>query len=356
MNRLTPFRRAVVPAALVALAGAVVFAGPLNPPAGPVAPSYKTLTEVEPRTAINSTNTPSGGSSAVYAITQPGSYYLTENLVVPTGSTGIWVNADYVTIDLNGFSIIGAQGSVMGISSFGSNPVNPVIKNGTVTSCGSDGINLAGSPGAKILDVTAIGNHDKGIVVGTNSLLRNCVVTNSAGVGYFSAGYSTFDHCKASGNATGFNLQTGGDVLESCGAVSNTGVGINATNHVRIVNCVVSSNTTQGIACGSDSQIMGCQVYDNGSGGAAGIWAQGSYNRIEGNDCLSNGFGIYVGGANNFIFRNTVGASSQTNFHIAATNHVGTIISAGVNGALINGSSGGGMGTAETDPYANLVY
>jgi hypothetical protein len=50
-----------------------------------VAPTYKTLHEVEPRVTINATNTP-GDDGAIYRITQPGSYYLAEN--VPGGQPG----------------------------------------------------------------------------------------------------------------------------------------------------------------------------------------------------------------------------------------------------------------------------
>src|SRR5438094_785381 len=47
MNRTT-----LISAAAVALAATLLLAGPLNPPAGPVASTYKTLSEVEPRIAI----------------------------------------------------------------------------------------------------------------------------------------------------------------------------------------------------------------------------------------------------------------------------------------------------------------
>src|SRR2546423_12808745 len=53
----------------------LLFAGPLDPPAGPVTSSNKTLGEVEPRTPVNATNTPGDGIS-LFKITQPGSYYL----------------------------------------------------------------------------------------------------------------------------------------------------------------------------------------------------------------------------------------------------------------------------------------
>lgn len=40
-----------------------------------------------------------------YAISQPGSYKLSGNLVVPTGQNGILFQSSNVTLDLNGFSI-----------------------------------------------------------------------------------------------------------------------------------------------------------------------------------------------------------------------------------------------------------
>jgi hypothetical protein len=43
-----------------------------------VASTYKTLSEIEPRIALNQANTP-GSASKLFRITQPGSYYLTGN-------------------------------------------------------------------------------------------------------------------------------------------------------------------------------------------------------------------------------------------------------------------------------------
>ena len=81
MNRT----RLAVALALSASAGLLI-AGPLTPPAGPVGPTYKTLSEVEPRTALNAANTP-GDASNLFIISQPGSYYLTGP--ISTGLTAI---------------------------------------------------------------------------------------------------------------------------------------------------------------------------------------------------------------------------------------------------------------------------
>src|SRR6187397_293339 len=96
-----------IAAALVVACG-LLFAGPMDPPAGPVTSTYKTLTEVEPRTAINAVNTP-GDAQNVFRITQPGSYYLTGNVIAAGGKHGITVTVSNVTIDLNGFALDGSS-------------------------------------------------------------------------------------------------------------------------------------------------------------------------------------------------------------------------------------------------------
>src|SRR6185369_6283182 len=73
--------------------------GSLNPPGAP-APTFKTLSQVEPRFPISDFQT---------NLTIPGSYYLVTNLFSGTNSNdaiNIRTNISNITIDLNGFSII----------------------------------------------------------------------------------------------------------------------------------------------------------------------------------------------------------------------------------------------------------
>src|SRR6476661_1617880 len=87
--------------------------GSLTPP-GPPAPTMKRLDEVEPRTNLQATSAPAGVDTTnpnyQFVITQPGSYYLSTNLAV-TKANGIQINAEGVTLDMNGFQISRASGS-----------------------------------------------------------------------------------------------------------------------------------------------------------------------------------------------------------------------------------------------------
>ena len=69
MNRKL-LRVSATSAVLIAGVAAISIAGPLDPPAGPITATYKTLAEVEPRTAINATHTP-GDADSIFKITQP---------------------------------------------------------------------------------------------------------------------------------------------------------------------------------------------------------------------------------------------------------------------------------------------
>src|SRR5256714_14696119 len=107
--------------------------GSLAPP-GPPAPTMKKLDEIEPRTNLQATPAPpgvdTGSADYQFIITQPGSYYLSANLVV-TKTNGIQINAEGVTLDLNGFQIsrVSPDGNGIEISNVGH---RATIRNGTV--------------------------------------------------------------------------------------------------------------------------------------------------------------------------------------------------------------------------------
>ena len=107
-------------ALLLAITSIVALAqGPLTPPGAP-APTMKTLAQIEPRTPI----------SAPMTISQPGSYYLANDV---TGE--ITIDANDVTLDLNGFTVRSSGSNGIGISS-GNPRTNVTIRNGSVAGNG----------------------------------------------------------------------------------------------------------------------------------------------------------------------------------------------------------------------------
>jgi hypothetical protein len=77
----------------------VVAQGNLTPPGAP-GPTFKTLSQIEPCTAIT--------NSGAVTISQSGSYYLTTNITVAAGNA-ITITANNVTLDLNGFTIASTE-------------------------------------------------------------------------------------------------------------------------------------------------------------------------------------------------------------------------------------------------------
>src|SRR2546426_476732 len=107
---------------LCVLPGWLFAQGSLTPPGAP-APLFKTLQQVEPRIPISVIPT---------NLSVPGSYYLTTNLTQTTNAAGITIGASDITLDLNGFALIGTNGTADGITHASIPRTNICIRNGTV--------------------------------------------------------------------------------------------------------------------------------------------------------------------------------------------------------------------------------
>ncbi|MBM3992059.1 MAG: right-handed parallel beta-helix repeat-containing protein [Planctomycetes bacterium] len=402
---------------LAVAAAAILAVGDLNPPAGAVAATGKRLTEIEPRIPISATTTP-GDADSLFKITQPGSYYLTGNVGGVINKFGIEITASGVTVDLNGFDLLGVAGSLSGVRTTVAGLSGIAVINGSIRSWGGDGIELTannclvrdirasgngaygvylGSSHNKVIDCTLSLNVGEGVYTFQSSTISNCSAYQNGGSGVATGGANTISNCTAFGNVIGITVLEASTV-SNCTAYNNTGVGISAQTGSVISNCTASQNTGDGFSTGSNVNVSncwaesndgdgirvddGCSVIDCGTGrnmldgirfrgscvirgnvcrfngdlgDGANIHATGSDNRIEGNNCSLADRGIDVDFAGNIIIQNTC-SGNTTNWDIVANNVFGPILDrrAPASAAVLGNSAASSTGT--TDPSANFTY
>jgi parallel beta-helix repeat protein len=250
-------------------------AGPLNPPAGAVTPTAKPLAEIEPRTPIDAANTP-GDADSLFRITAPGSYYLTGNVTGVSGKHGIEIGSGAgpgVTIDLNGFTLIGVTGALDGVSATAT--VNGIcIRNGTVRNWPGRGINLGSfvQAGSLVADIRAISNTSTGISLSGTFTVLGCVALSNGGSGISGDGAITLTGCTATSNSGhGFSTSTsslaGACSLTGCTALSNGANGFSVGVRTTLAACAAARNTAHGFQTGDGCVLTNCSAGSNGVSG-----------------------------------------------------------------------------------------
>jgi parallel beta-helix repeat protein len=330
---------AIVGVGMVVASGYLA-AGPLSPPAGPVASTYKTLAEVEPRIAINATNTP-GDANSLYKITQPGSYYLTGNITGVAGKHGIEIAASGVSLDLNGFDLVGVagMGAFDGVSVGLAGRTNLTIRNGSVRGWGRDGINCADllTLGGCVEDIAASGNAARGIATGSLSSVTGCTAVNNGGHGIESGGTSTLRGCTAYDNGgNGIDIDIASTIL-NCTASNNGGSGVRAGSASTLTGCVAYFNTGDGIGIISGCTLSACTA---GSNQAAGFFAIDSCTFVACTSRGNDGHGI-VAGASTTVLDSTVTQNDENGIDVGADSSVRkcTSQSNGSHGIITRGHS-----------------
>lgn len=299
----------------------LALAGPLDPPPGPVTPTGKTLTEIEPRVAINAANTP-GDSSTVFRITQPGSYYLSDNILGQASKNGIVIAADNVTLDLNGFACIGAVGSGHGITGFAGTESNVAIRNGTVRDWGGSGVYNLGR-NIFIAEIRAEANGGYGIGAGAQAVITRCVAKGNQGFAGIGVAYwSTVTDCISRENSgAGFEASSG-TVFRGNIAQHNQGSGIRVDSTCVVERNLASDNVGAGIKVGYNGPAFG--------------------NRLDDNHVVGNGIGIEVSGDGSTVIRNSARANT-INYSVAPGNVFPPVVDAS-------------SADTNTNPFANIGF
>ena len=239
---------------LLALGTATVFAqGILTPPSGAPVAGMKTLTQVEPRTPIE---------TLPITISTSGSYYFTQNLqFTATSGDAISITSPNVTLDLNGFTLSSTAGVTgRGISVTGGLN-NVTIRNGKIA--GNSTVSPATIAG---FDNGIYANASGGIPFGA---FRNLTVEDMQVSGCRTFGivayYGTVTHCTVAANG-GEGLSASESVITGCIAKYNGGHGIFGSSST-VNNSLAISNAKDGIVV--SGSITGCVAQGNNTSAGA---------------------------------------------------------------------------------------
>jgi parallel beta-helix repeat protein len=338
-----------------------LIAGPLDPPAGPIASTPKPLAEIEPRLAINANNTPGDAdvSPSLFKITQPGSYYLTGNINVATAQSAIEIASSNVTLDLGGFAIIGGDVGINGVNVPDGMLRAVAIRNGTVSGFTASGVYAAFATSVSLRDLTVTACQ-VGARIGGNARIKDCTFVENAGAGMIMTADGTVESSVFNDNGTyGLSGQNGITVR---GSTFNDNVdrGLSLLFNSLVVDCVAKNNESHGFWLQGGGVISNCQassntgagIYLNGEGSAVnntvhtngrGIVAAGSASRIDSNHVTFNTTsGIQTLNADNIITRNTA-RGNGTNYNIPAGEYAQIITNPG-------------SAFVATNPWANFAY
>lgn len=375
-----------------------LYAGPLNPPAGPITSTGKTLSEVEPRIAVNATNTP-GNANFQFDITQPGSYYLTGNITGVSGKGCIELHTG-VTLDLNGFSLIGVPGSLSGVYI---NASRVVVRNGTIIGF-NIGVDAYEADGARFQNLNVHNPTAQCFKASVSAVLENCmaqygtigfdvfesaVLTNCTSRYASQYGFEVEDGCTLTNCTTtraeiGFFVH-GPCVLKGCTSEQNTLDGYRVEESTVLTDCIALDNTVVGFYTIARCRVTRCTARDNqygffateanaivectsSSNSAYGIYIDGNANTVErstfhentasglylptgqGNSIDSNlftyngSYGVNVTSTDNLFVRNRARSNTLGNYMIGAGNDYGVLL------------SNPGAGFTSSAAWANFAY
>lgn len=246
-------------------------------PSGPPGATMLTLSQVQPRTPVDTVHTP-GNSANEFIIANPGSYFLTTNIIGVSSEDGLYISASDVTLDLNGFSMIGPATADSAIIVSGG-ATNVTVRNGTISGWGS---------------------------------LYNAIASQGNNV--------EFENLNISGELVGITCFGDGGVIKNC-TLSRTGqygIDLNSSSSNYLISCNTFIENNTG---------------NNGNGAAIYIGSVG--NHIDGNCVIASssaGYGLWVANSNNVVIRNSITGNAANNYAISVSpNDVGPIGNASTN-------------------------
>ena len=302
-----------------------------------------------------------GNGLPPFTISEPGSYYFTQDILVTSGNNidGITIDSDDVTLDLNGYSLR-AESSVDsrdGIYVLGVQQ-NITIKNGKVSGWKGDGIDASFTDESTFKNLQVENNELDGLNVDSNCLILNCQANNNGvdGIqcddgsvvvdcsaslngdnGFEVSEICVVQRCNSYGNASdGFAIHSG-SIVEDCLAYQNDIHGFDAALGCRLMTCTANNNGANGFDLENACFLIDSQASNNGycindpscestpgNNTASGLSGYGNGVKIFGNSSIVNStfnsndrVGIRIVSADCFVSNNT--CTGNTNVGIYNT-------------------------------------
>lgn len=347
----------------VLLAGArQAHAGPLNPPPGPVTPTGKTLSDVQPRRVIRQADFVGGA----FTLDQPGAYALGENV-----AGTLVIGADDVDLNLNGFTVTAAANAAIAA---GGTFNRTTIRNGRLvcTTGNMSGVGLAGGGHVfedleVVLTVASTSTTRIGVASELSALVRRVrVVGFPNGIEAGASGtHAVISDCVVDDAIVGIRCRGSRAIVERCllrglSATPLSNIGIRTGSNALVRDCNVA-NFTFGIdASGSGTRIDSCLVQLTSTAvqlGArcvltrstisvtptAGVALLGDFSQVLDNTIAETNLGVDAQSrARCLIARNTLSNVTTAFSGVAASSAAGPLVSA----ANI---------ATQTNPWANVL-
>jgi hypothetical protein len=233
--------------------------------------------------------------SVPYTITQPGLYYLTNNLNITSGDA-VTINANGVTLDLNGFTISSTDpnasgagillGAVSDIAILNGHIRGGVTYSGGVFGGAGFGNGVSGAVGLNVrvvgLSVSGCRNYGIDLAVFASTVIESCTVRTVGNDGMLAASISlsTAIECGGSGVAgftvsdcVGNSVASGSGIAattaRNCYGTSASGAGVSAK---AAADCYGYSVSSFGVRAGAANNCYG--YADTGDG----LWADSASN------------------------------------------------------------------------------
>lgn len=353
---------ALTGAAGIAAMARVAKGGPLSPPAGPVASTSKTLQELydrvartdaglaEPRIPVQSLP---GSATGQYVISQPGSYYLTDSIQGVPGKNAIEVNADNVSVDLCGYSIIGVEGPNGSGDAIAGQPgrAGLAVCNGHIASWARNGVNAQQVFGCFFQNLTVrrtgFGIGGGSLVAGDGSAIINCLCRTTNGRAVAAGNRSLVSNCISNEASAGFFVQASAMFVD-CAAYSCSDIGFAVENAGTVDRCIAVGCNRGAFSFGNEANVTNSQFI--ASGLAAVHITGGLRHRIEGNVISQGPTGILIASPATrcFVAGNRV-SGATTAYSIAAGNSFGPIVD-------VSGVGNFSAVPNASHPWANFVY